>query len=410
VLISKYRSIASEVEAAGHVPGARGLVITEVEPILLSYQFPEDKPLAWSGGLLPGVTAGLVRIRTSDGISGLGETYAGQFAPEVVQELVRYYAPMLIGEDASDIAGLWRKCYSRTLYWGRTGIAVSVLSAIEAALWDLCGKAVGLPVHRLLSDSGPPSIDTYASGGMDADDDTLRREQEGYVAAGFRASKIRIGHSADEDEHKVEVASAALGPGIGLAADAVQGSNPNAWDAATAIEVGKRLEQYGLLWYEEPCAADDIAGYVECRRALDIPIAGGETRTTAKGFVELFAAGALDIVQPDAAHGGGILEALKVTHLAQAASVQTAMHAWSSGIGVMANVHVAFGAPVCRWIEYPTVGNPLVTDLLVEQLQVVNGALVAPTAPGLGVQLTEEVHERHQYVPRSHYQFGQRRG
>jgi D-arabinonate dehydratase/D-galactarolactone cycloisomerase len=404
-----FRDIDAAVNDLGRVSDARGLVIEDVEVILLSHRVPDDRPLAWSGGLLPGVTAGLVRVRTTDGLTGLGETYAGQFAPEVVQELVNYYRPLIVGQDASDITGIWQRCYTRTLYWGRSGISVSVLSAIESALWDLVGKALGTPVHRLLGGRGRDRIDTYASGGMDAPDDELAGEQRHYVEAGYRASKIRIGASEESDLHKTSIARSALGPDVRLAVDAVQGSNPNPWDAATAIRVGRRLEACDLLWYEEPCAADDLDGYVKCRRALNVPIAGGETRTTAKEFVPLFEAGAVDVVQPDAAHIGGILEAVKVTQLAAAAGVQIAMHAWSSGVGVMANAHVAFGAEACHWMEYPTVGNPLVEGLMRQPLRIVDGQLSAPEGPGLGVDIPPDLEERHRYRPSSHYEFQERR-
>lgn len=404
-----FRKISESVDRLGLVDAARGMTITAVEPVLLSHRFPPGEELAWSGGVLPGVTAALVRIRTADGLEGLGETYAGTFAPEVVRELVRFYGPLLLGEDPSRISFLWKKCYSRSLYWGRTGINVSVLSAIESALWDLCGKAAGVPVHRLLGDPGRTEMRLYASGGMDASDDDLAAEQAAHVAGGFLASKIRIGRSAEADVHKAEVASAALGPGIRLAVDAVQGSNPQPWSSETAIVVGRGLERFDLLWYEEPCAADDIEGHLACRRALDIPIAGGETLTTAAQFVPLLEAGAVDVVQPDAAHIGGILEALKVALFAETRGIATAMHVWSSGAGFLANAQVAFAAPGCAWLEFPAIRNPLVAALQAMPVVMENGALPSPGLPGLGVVLSPETERAYAFEPDNHYHFEERR-
>jgi L-alanine-DL-glutamate epimerase-like enolase superfamily enzyme len=393
----------------GTVPEARGMRIASVETVLLSYAFPEGGGLVWSGGTLPGFTAGLVRLTTDDGLVGVGESYAGFFAPEVMSAIVDFYRPMLVGQDPSDIGALWQSCYTRSLYWGRTGINVSVLSAIESALWDLCGKAAGVPVHQLLGGAQHDSIRMYASGGMDQTDEELTVEQKLHVAQGYTASKIRIGHGADRDEHKVRVAREALGPGIALAADAVQGSNPAPWDAETAIEVGKRLEKYDLIWLEEPCAADDVEAHRAVRAAVNIPIAGGETSTTAQQIIDLIEQDCFGIAQPDATHIGGLLEVLRVAEVAAKREVPLAMHVWGCGIGMMANYHAGFASPTCEWLEHPAVGNPLRDALLAEPLTLVDGKILLPTAPGLGVSLTEEVEQQFAYVPGTRYRFGEGR-
>ncbi len=399
---------ATVIDDIGVVDGARGMRIASVDTVLLSHRFPESSPLVWSGGTLSGFTAGLVRVTTDDGLTGLGESYAAFFAPEVMSAIVDFYRPLLIGQDPSDIGGLWQLCYTRSLYWGRTGINVSVLSAIESALWDLCGKALGVPVYELLGGPRHESIRAYASAGMDESSDELAAEQTRHVADGYRACKIRIGHGPDVDENKVKLVRSTLGPDIALAADAVQGSNPRPWDAATAIEVGNRLLDYDLAWLEEPCAADDVLGYRACRTALAIPIAGGETSTTAGQLAQLIEQECFDIAQPDATHIGGILETLKVAELAAKREVPLAMHVWGCGVGMMANYHAGFAAATCEWLEHPAVGNPLRDELLAEPLTMVDGQVARPTAPGLGVRLTEEIQQRFAYVPDTRYRFGER--
>lgn len=399
---SRFRELEQGV---GRVQGLTGLRIASVETVLLSHK---GAPLRWSGGTLHGFTAGLVRITTDSGVYGLGESYAGFFAPEVMAAIVDFYRPILVGQDPSRIADLWALCYSRSLYWGRRGINVSVLSAIESALWDLCGKALGKPVHELLGGARRASLPLYASGGMDQTDDELTAEQRGYIRDGYRASKIRIGHDAATDEHKVAVASAALEGKVALAADAVQGSNPAPWDAQKAIAVGRLLEPYNLLWLEEPCAADDVEGYRLCRASLDMPIAGGETATTARHLAQLIEDDCFDIAQPDAAHLGGILEVVKIGIVARDRGVALAMHVWGCGASMMSNYHAGFATDTCAWLEHPTVANPLRDLLLVEPLRLVDGAIRPPTAPGLGIDLPPEVEEQYRYQPGVGYRFGER--
>ena len=265
-----------QLSTLGDLSELRGTRISSVRPVFLSYSYPPDDVQGWSGGRLPGVTAGLVEIGTDSGISGIGETYAGVFAPEVVRAVVEFHADSLIGRDPSQIDLLWRECRSRMLYWGRSGIAIATLSAIEAALWDLCGKLANKPVVELLGGACHVSLPRYASGGMEGDTERLQAEATGIREAGYLAMKIRTGVSPEGDRAKASIVLDALGPDVRLAVDAVQGTNPNPWGAADAIAAGKRLEDLDLLWYEEPCAAWDVAGYAACRAALDIPIAGGE--------------------------------------------------------------------------------------------------------------------------------------
>jgi L-alanine-DL-glutamate epimerase-like enolase superfamily enzyme len=245
---------------------------------------------------------------------------------------------------------------------------------------------------------------------MEATPERLRAEVAGYRDAGFTAVKIRAGTSPEADRAKAELCRAAIGPGIGLAVDAVQGSNPQPWSASQAIAAGQRLSDLDLLWFEEPCAATDVEGYRACRRALDIPIAGGESCTTLLEFEQFLEGGAVDIAQPDAAHVGGIIETLRVAALAAERGIEVAVHAWASGGCVMANYHAGFAAPNCHWLEYPTQPNPLITALLTQPLEVVDGYVLAPTGAGLGIDVTPELEERFAYKPGHHYFFHERRG
>lgn len=400
--------VFADVAQLGRITEAAGMRIANVEPVLLSYLYPASGVQAWSGGVLPGVTAVFARVTTEDGLDGIGETYAGNFVPEAAAALISSFASYLIGMDPSDITGIRDLCFSRTRYWGRGGLAVASFSAVESALWDLCGKALGKPVVDLLGGIAAQDVRSYASGGMEGDAESLSAEIQDDLEQGFRSVKIRTGVSPAADREKAAVARAALGDGE-LAVDAVQGSNPSPWTADQAIACGRDLADLNLIWFEEPCAAEDIDGYVACRRALDMPIAGGESVTTAAALRPYLSAGAFDIVQPDASFIGGILEARAAGALAGNYGTQVAMHAWGSGPCVMANIHAGLATASCRWLEIPANGNPLISDLLAEPLVVEDGKLRPPRSPGLGVRLTPEVAARYPYRPGAHYHMSERR-
>ena len=372
--------------------------ITRLEPILLTAPLGSG-PLEWSGGHIPMFCACLVRVHTDAGITGLGETYGGMFAPEAAKAVIAHFETMAAGLDAEDVGGVWDRLYAGTLFWGRAGLAVSVLSAIEMALFDINGKALGVPAHRLLGGAIHDRLRIYASGGLDGPDDAFRRELEGYLEAGFTAIKIRGGYGPRYDGRRAELARRTIGDARLLMMDMVQGHNPKAWSAAEAIVVADAVADAGLAWLEEPCAAYDYDGYAAVREKARMPISGGESSTTIHEFKHFFSRRALDIAQPDAAHCGGIAEFLRIAHLADASGVRIVPHVWGSGPALTANYHAAFATANCRIVEFPTIQNPMRLEMLVEPLTVVDGHLLPPTAPGLGVELSDALIEKYPYRP-----------
>ncbi|MCL4852293.1 MAG: mandelate racemase/muconate lactonizing enzyme family protein [Bryobacteraceae bacterium] len=370
--------------------------ITRLEPVLLSTKPAE--PIRWSGGTLPMIHASIVQVHTDEGITGLGETYVGIFAPLAVKGIVEALEPLVVGEDPMQPLALYQKLYSRNLFWARVGAGLSVIGAIEMALWDIKGKALGLPVHRLLGGPVHAKLPIYASGGLEKPMDELLEEMRRYKSEGFTAIKIRIGMGATRDVRKVEQIRAALGPDIQLMVDAVQGHNPQPWSAAEAIQVGSALAELNIRWFEEPCAATDYAGYAQVRKKLPIPIAGGESSTSVHEFRNFFNAGALDIAQPDVAHAGGIEECRKITALAGANGVEIAFHSWSSSIVLAANYHLAFCTPNCHYLEYPTWGYPLRDELFTVPLRIENGYAYPSDSPGLGVTLDSDLRRKYKFA------------
>jgi L-alanine-DL-glutamate epimerase-like enolase superfamily enzyme len=370
--------------------------ITRFEPILLTAPLGNG-PIGWSGGDIPMFTACLVRVHTDAGITGLGETYGGLLAPEPAKAIIEHFEALAIGLSAEDVTGVWDRFYMGSLFWARSGLGVSVLGAIEMALWDINGKALGLPAHRLMGGKVHDRLRIYASGGLDGSNDQFRAELEGYLEAGFTAMKIRGGYGPRFDGPRAELARRTIGDNRFLMMDLVQGHNPKPFSAAEAIAVAESVAGAGLTWLEEPCAAYDYDGYAAVRAHAKMPISGGESSTTIHEFKHFFDRGALDIAQPDTAHCGGMLEFKRIATTADAAGVRVVPHVWGSGPALTSNYHVAFTTPNVFMVEYPTIHNPLRHELLVEPLKVVDGFLEAPSAPGLGLEISDALIEKYPF-------------
>lgn len=379
--------------------------ITAVRCILLSapYATPGDaeREFHLRQGYRP---ASFIVVETDEGLDGVGETYAGVYAPEAVQALVDQFAHDLIGQDPRDVSALWDRIRLASYYWGRMGLTQSVIGGIEMALWDLKGKVLGQPVYALLGGKVHDAIPVYASGGNDKPFPDLEEELRGYVAAGYRAVKIRINNLPPERiVEKVAFCREVLGDGIGLAVDAAQGLAENPWPVKTAIAIARSLEPYNLLWIEEPAEVTNYAGFADIRRQIGTPVAGGETVTSLVEAEAYLRAGALDLFQPDAALIGGIGILWQVAQMCERHFLPIAIHSWSGGVGMMGNYHAAFATRNCTILELSSVPNPLRDEVLAEPLRLHDGMLAAPTAPGLGVRLPDDLEERYPYRPGSVY-------
>lgn len=369
--------------------------ITRVEGVLLSAELAPEHVVRWSGGQMEIANSALVVIHTDEGITGLGDTYAGGwFYPKAAKALVEHFEPLLVGRDPRDPAKLAREIWRKSLYWGRVGAGANAVSAIENALWDIAGKAAGVPCWKLLGGCVHDRLMLYASAGLEKEPDEVVAEMNTHRENGFRAVKIRVATDLDRAIEKVRLCREALGPDIVLMVDAVMGSHPEPWDAKTAIRFADAIEAYNVTWLEEPCAGDDYAGYAEVRAVSRIPISGGETSYGLGEFMHFLRNGSLDIVQPDACTSGGIVECKRISSTAEAHGVRVAPHAWGSSATVAANLHWALTEPAVFVQEYPAWGYPLTDALFATPLQIEDGYVLPPEAPGLGVELTEEHRKR----------------
>ena len=352
----------------------------------------------YSQGYYPSRTCVLLEVRTDDGLVGWGQASG---APAVVPAMVeRQYAPLVIGRDPRDWRALWYRI------GGLRGGHYGVISGLEVALLDLAGKAAGQPVYRLLGGAVRDRVKVYATGlyrlerwkSVDAWREGLIEEALGYRAQGFSATKMKIGFVPRTDVALVHAVREAIGPEMGLAVDA-----NCAWDAATAIQVGKAIESADIAWYEEPLPPSNLDGYREVRRAVTIPISGGEGLGGLYAFRDLIQGRAVDIVQPDMVICGGFSTMQQVQTLADANHVRLIPHCWGSAIGFAASLHylatIPDGPPAITPIEplleYDRSENPLRDELLVHNLRQEGGYLPVPQGPGLGIDINPEVLERY---------------
>jgi len=347
----------------------------------------------------------LVKIEADDGLVGWGE--GGQYGPPspVAACINDVFAPLLANIRADQPVKVWEQLYAFSRDFGRQSAYVEAISAIDIALWDLWGQSLGQPIHSLLGGAFRDRVTAYATGGYYAADYSdrgqtlarLEQEMAGYAAAGFGIVKMKVGLlSVEADAERVVSARRAVGPDRKLLVDA-----NHAYNAATAIRIGRELEQQGVLWFEEPVIPEDRSGYRKVRDALSIPIAGGECEYTRYGFRDLFLGQCVDIAQPDLCVCGGFSEWLKIQALASSFGVITIPHVWGSGIALAAALHALAAVPPSPHtanpvvlqnepvVEFDRTHNPLRDDLLKESFVLDNGALLVPRKPGLGVQINE---------------------
>ena len=401
--------------------------VTDLKTILITAPWTGDP--FWVQGTEFVRTAALIRVETDEGLDGLGETVMGYFCPEVVPPLVDYYRSLLVDLrlDPLQPERVYDELYQRSLWWGRVGLAVSVLSGVEMALWDLAGKAASKPVHALLGGAAHARLPLYASGGTGTwpVEKTVEQAQL-YIGLGFRALKLGTGFTdrpgglwtgnvpppygtwhagttgdrIEDERAKFAGLRATLGQGVELAIDghAVQVREP--WSRRTALDLARAIEEFDLLFYEEPLRYDDPAGYAELRRLTRVPIAGGECLTGEAEFAQWLQMGALDYVQPDATHVGGVGPCRRVAAMAEEHHAGPIVHTGGAvGPGFMANLHVAFTSPNARYVEYALAPNNIREELLIDPPRLVDGMLEARTAPGLGVTLLPETIAAYPFRP-----------
>jgi L-alanine-DL-glutamate epimerase-like enolase superfamily enzyme len=391
--------------------------ITSVETVLLTGPSTNDPYALATKGLR---SAAFVEVRTNAGFVGVGETYLGYFFPEIVPPVVEFFAPILMSADdplaVETLVGRMRDC---SVFWGRVGIGATVITAIEAALLDLKGKALGIPVHKLLGGCLHDRLSTYASGGTlnwPSDREELLEALDFYLECGFRAVKLASGYFdgetrassagrsaegiAELEARRAELFRQHVGPDVPLLLDAHQGFQVGGdrWSFETAKKVLEAVEPYNIFLFEEPLAYSDPASYGRLARASEVPVAGGEQLTTLAEFRAFADHDAFDVAQPDA---GWVSPSdfVAIGRLFEERGRRVASHCWGAGGAFMQNVHAAFATPNTAILEALPLPGPLHTELWGDSLRMAGGLLLPPEAPGLGVRLTDELKERFPFRP-----------
>jgi D-galactarolactone cycloisomerase len=359
--------------------------ITEVRAIPLTIPVAAmTPPSAWEAGI--GRQA-LVRIVTDEGLVGWGECFAYGVTLSVCSVVDDALAPLVVGQDPAQIELLVDRMHRALMIWGRRGLAMMAVSGVELALWDLAGKARGVPVYQLLGGLVQPRLRGYASLLRYETPGDVARAVTAVLARGFTAVKLH-----QVDEASVAAAREAAGPDVDLMLDT---NCP--WTVEEAIRMGRRLERYALRWLEEPVwPPEDYAGLARVRQAVRIPIACGENDATLFAFREIVAAGAADVVQPSVTKVGGVSEMKKIATLAAAANVTFVPHSFYFGPGLAGTLHVAASTPGVPYVEMPP--GQLAAPLLTAPIRCVGGAVSPPAGPGLGADPDPDVLQRYAYA------------
>jgi L-alanine-DL-glutamate epimerase-like enolase superfamily enzyme len=332
----------------------------------------------------------IVEIFTGEGHVGIGNA---ALSPLVTKELIDLYlAPLLVGQNPWDVEFLWQHMYRKTMAFGRKGVAMAAISAVDIALWDLMGKSAKQPVYRLLGGRTKARIPVYASRLYSMPLDELAAEAAKYKAEGYKAMKMRFGWGPVDgapgmarNVELVRTVRETIGDEIDLMADAYMG-----WSLDYAKRMMRLIEPFNLRWLEEAIIPDDIHGYGELRRFGNTPIAAGEHEHTIYGFRQMIEAKAVDYIQFDTNRVGGISAARKIQALAEAHSIPVVPHA-----GQMHNYHVvmaSLNSPIAEYFPQVDVevGNELFWYIFKGEPVAREGFVqLDDDTPGLGLEIDE---------------------
>jgi len=366
-----------------------------------------DKAFGWSQRVTDRRQTALCVIATDEGVEGVGEAFffggPSQLATSMISDA---YAPLLIGRDPFDNATIWDSLYNRTRDQGRIGLPISALSAIDIALWDIKGKALGLPIYKLLGGAYREKAHVYATGLYEPQHvpsitEALVEEALGYKKDGFSAMKLKIGYGIETDMKYIKAVREAIGDDMTLMVDA-----NHAYCAAEAIQLARQMESYHIYWFEEPVPPEDIDGYIEVKQKSNILITGGECEFTRYGFRELITRRAVDILQPDLCATGGFTEIMKIVAMASAWNVPVIPHVWGTNVGLAASLQLFATLPHFPerrfpselFFEYDRSPHPFRDKTTHEKFIMKDGYLDIPGRPGLGVNLDLNFVQKHSII------------
>jgi galactonate dehydratase len=344
-----------------------------------------------------------VKVETDQGIHGIGEAYSAG-PDEATVATIHDFKSWLIGQDPRNVEHLWSMMYNFTRFPG--GLVVnSAMSGIEHALWDIAGKAAGLPVYMLLGGKVRDRIRLYQSAGGGEPQQVAERakqlvEKYGYTAIKMQphppsGNKLLYNQVTRAAGQRVKAVREALGPDVDIGVDV----HAKFFEVSRAARVAREIEPYNPMWLEEPIRPENVDAMAKLSDRVNIPLASGECNYTKYEFQKILAAQALDVIQPDICCCGGVLEMKKIAAMAEAYYVMVAPHNPMGPLATTVNVHFAASTPNFFILEYHPDDTAPRKDLLKEPLMVKNGYIELPTKPGYGVELNEEAFKHYPPKP-----------
>lgn len=357
---------------------------------------PLERPVAFATRTVEAREYLLVRVTGDDGVTGVGFCYPGDHGALLALEAVRQLlAPRVVGQDAHAVPAVWQRLHQTSLLHGRAGVVMRALSALDIALWDRNARAAKLPLYKFLG-ANRERVPAYASGGYYIEGktlDDLGRELAGYVAAGYRAVKIKVGLLDVAGERaRMAAAREAVGPDVLIMIDA-----SNAWTDLATAERFLRLcyKPFDPYWIEEPFGPDDVLNHGRLAARAQVPVATGEIEAGRQRFLELMRQKACAILQPDAQVCGGITEYRRIAATAESFGLPVCPHAFHD-----LHKHLAAAGANSPFVEVFTDTSILnFTALLDRQSVIESGEVVLGEEPGLGFDFDETMIARHALAP-----------
>lgn len=378
--------------------------ITKVELLVLKspglYRSPEGAEEA------PGPTyMGVVRVSTDAGITGYSDVETAATVAKAAIDAPRWseaglecldgLSSLIEGENPLEVERLWYKMYRGSIYYGRRGVAIQAISAIDIALWDIMGKFYGQPIHILLGGKCRDRVRAYASTLFRSTPEAMREAAQRYVDEGFTAVKFGwgvFGQDSERDVRLVEAARKQIGDRNDLLID-------TGWfverTPKQAVQLIRSLEPFRPFFVEEVLHPEDYDGYRYVAESVETLIACGEQEATEWGFAHLIDRGNVDILQPDLSRCGGFTIARKIVHMAERANVLVIPHSWSSDLLTAASLHLNAYQRRAVFVEFNTSQGPLSRAMVKTPLRLEDGHVHVPQGPGLGVEVNEETLEKY---------------
>jgi D-galactarolactone cycloisomerase len=372
--------------------------ITAVKTHIVDTPIPEEHRVRSGAGYKLARQAAFVEISTDEGITGVGPCSFGSASLDlgsVASLCDNTFGLALLGENPHRIEHLWDKIYYGSILrvHGPRSVGVAILSAIDIALWDIKGKALGAPIYELLGGAFQSPVQAYSSSVYWSPPDEAAKQARAFLDMGFKRFKVKVGLDIENDIASLHAIRDEVGYGYDFAVDANQ-----CYTRHLALRMGRELEKLNVLFFEEPISLDDVDGHAMLADKLDVRIATGENMYTRWDFLPYFQKRAIHVVQADASRVGGISEARKIFELAGAHHLHCIPHTFSDALTIMANLHLVAASSNAPLIEYDATYNEIQTKLVKNPPHVHDSVIELPTEPGLGVEIDWDFVADHPYT------------